>query len=288
MMLKIEARKTDLGGRLTIHRVLPERIKRMIGPFCFLDHMGPLEAKPNQDTDVKAHPHIGLSTLTYLFEGSLEHRDSIGSVAIIEPGGVNWMTAGSGVSHVEKTPIPDRGKTRRLHGLQFWVALPDGQEEVNPSFVHYDQKSIPSIENDERKITLVAGEGFGLRSPVKVSSPLVFAIIEAKKDFELDISGASPRFELGLYVIQGSANGEEINLQEHQMVITESATLSGIKVSKGSRLAVIGGEPFATPRHIWWNMVSSSRERIEISKRQWKDRTFPMVSGETEFVPLPG
>ncbi len=173
-MIKIEGKKHDLGGGMIIHRILPDKKKRMVGPFCFLDHMGPIVITANQNTDVRPHPHIGLSTLTYLFEGNLVHRDSVGSVATIAPGEVNWMTAGRGISHSERTPDQDKTRERALHGLQFWVALPDGQEDIAPSFCHYTKDQIPVHENELRKITLIAGEAFELKSPVKTSSPLVF------------------------------------------------------------------------------------------------------------------
>ena len=284
-LIKIEGRKNDLGGGMIVYRFLPSGKKRMVGPFCFLDRMGPFVTAPNQNTDVRPHPHIGLSTLTYLFEGRMAHRDSLGTVAEIQPGEVNWMTAGRGISHSERAPENERGKVRQLHGLQFWVALPDGKEEVEPSFQHYQKTQIPFHENEECKISLVAGEGFGLQSPVATSSPLILADICAKKDFIFDFT--SPGYELALLILHGSVKFGETDLLENQMLIFDKAILPSLQVNRETHMVLIGGEPFSTPRHIWWNLVSSSQDRIEIAKQEWKNGAFPMVPGETEFIPLP-
>jgi redox-sensitive bicupin YhaK (pirin superfamily) len=281
--MKIEGKKSDLGGGLTIHRILPNQKKRMVGPFCFFDHMGPVIAGPEQNTDVRPHPHIGLSTLTYLFEGRIAHRDSLGSNAVIEPGAANWMTAGRGISHSERTPSSDRSSTRHLHGLQFWVALPIEKEECDPSFKHYSQELIPSTENEERKISVIAGDAFGLSSPVETSSPLLFTVIEAKKDFTFSLP--SSHFELAIYMVNGFAKLQNEELQDHQLLVLEN--LSPIEVRAGSRFALFGGETMPEGRHIWWNLVSSSKEKIEAAKRQWIEGKFPMVPGEVEFIPVP-
>jgi redox-sensitive bicupin YhaK (pirin superfamily) len=284
-MIKLLGRKSDLGGGMLVTRILPDRQKRMVGPFCFLDHMGPVTAKPNQETDVRPHPHIGLSTLTFLFEGRAIHRDSLGTEALITPGDVNWMTSGRGISHSERAHPEDRSKTRNLEGLQFWVALPDGKEEIDPSFQHYNSKMIPFTETDHSKITVVAGQGFGMSSPVKTTSPLVLFVIDAKLDHNIEFSNAG--FELGLYVANGNAECAGEILETNQMLIFENGIIPTAKVKSGSRLVILGGETFQTPRHIWWNLVSSSKDRIEEAKKQWSEGTFPMVPGETEFIPLP-
>lgn len=268
-----------------MQRLLPDRQKRMVGPFCFLDRMGPITIQPNQNTDVRPHPHIGLSTLTYLFEGRMVHRDSLGTTVEIAPGEVNWMTAGNGISHSERAPEHERNIARRLHGLQCWIALPDGQEEIAPSFQHYDKKQIPVHENDERHISLVAGEGFGLKSPVVITSPLIFADIKANKDFSFHFENSS--FELAVFLIGGTAKVGDVELVEDQMLVFEKNALPIIFVRQGARLILIGGEPFSTKRFIWWNFVSSSREKIEEAKKRWNKGDFPMVPGETEFIPLP-
>lgn len=284
-MIKIDGKEHDLGGGMIVRRILPERRKRMVGPFCFLDHMGPMTAAPGQNIDVRPHPHIGLSTLTYLFEGRMVHRDSLGKVVTIEPGEVNWMTAGNGIVHSERSHDEDRGKARRLHGLQFWVALPDGKEDIDPNFQHYGKGQIPIDENEERSISLVVGEGFGMKSPVLATSPLIFTLIQARKKFSFDFN--SPTFELALYVVSGSARVEEEGLTANQMFVFEPGNLPKVEVAQHSHVILIGGEPIQTPRHIWWNLVSSSKEKIEAAKQRWKAGQFPKVPGETEFIPLP-
>lgn len=281
-MIKIEGRKTDLGDGMTVQRILPYRSKRMIGPFCFLDHMGPVTINPHQNTDVRPHPHIGLSTLTYLFEGHIIHRDSLGTVATIVPGEVNWMTAGKGISHSERSVPSELHQSRKLEGLQFWVALPDGQEDIDPSFSHYEKNQIPFHENETRKITVVAGEALNMKSPVITSSPLIFMIIEAYEDFNFEFSIRS--FELAAYVANGEINNE---IKTNQMLVFDENTKLSINIKKNSKIVIIGGPAFVTPRHMWWNFVSSSKEKIEIAKSQWKQGLFPAVPGETERIPLP-
>jgi redox-sensitive bicupin YhaK (pirin superfamily) len=284
-MIQFVGPEHDLGGGFKVRRLLPYRRKRMVGPFAFLDHMGPFTAAAEQNTDVRPHPHIGLSTLTYLYDGQIKHRDSLGSEQIIVPGEVNWMTAGKGISHSERTPESLQHSARNLHGLQFWVALPDGKEEIDPSFEHYEQKDIPTIEDDKKKIDLVCGEAFGVKSPVRTTSPMIFANAEAKRDFTLQLH--SPNFEFAVYMINGQAEIEGEQLSSLSMLAFEQGHAPTAKIKAGSKFILIGGEPFQTPRHVWWNLVSSSRERIEEVKRSWKERTFPMVPGETEFIPLP-
>jgi redox-sensitive bicupin YhaK (pirin superfamily) len=284
-MIKLLGRKSDLGGGLFVTRILPDRQKRLVGPFCFLDHMGPVAIQPGQETDVKPHPHIGLSTLTYLFEGRIVHRDSLGTEALIEPGDVNWMTAGSGISHSERTHPDDRSIPRYLDGLQLWVALPDGEEETDPSFQHYDSSTIPSIDTERSKITLVAGSGFELTSPIKTISPLVLIIVDSKQDHDFEFS--KPGFELGVAVSHGFAECDGESLESNQMLVFEDGIVPPIKVKANTRLIILGGSPFETSRHMWWNFVSSSKERIESAKKSWKAGTFPMVPGESEFIPLP-
>lgn len=284
-MILLNGKEHDLGGGLFIHRILPDRIKRMVGPFTFLDHMGPLTTAPNQNTDVRPHPHIGLSTLTYLYEGRIVHRDSLGYTAEITPGEVNWMTSGKGISHSERTHPSEQGKARRLHGLQFWIALPDALEDCDPSFQHYNKHDIPTVETSDYRLSLVAGSGFGLQSPVQTTSPLIFADGIAKNDFNFDLQ--IPGFELAIYVVDGSAQNTSDEISKFHMLIAEKDVPLSVKIKKGTHFVIIGGEPFATPRHMWWNLVSSSKEKIELAKKAWQDQTFPMVPGETEFIPLP-
>lgn len=256
----------------------------MVGPFTFLDHMGPLTTAPGQNTDVRPHPHIGISTLTYLFQGCIVHRDSLGITAEINPGEVNWMTAGKGISHSERAKESEKGVSRRLHGLQFWVALPDDKEDCLPSFQHYKSEVIPKNENDQRSISLIAGSAFGMTSPIVTTSPLIFAEIKTKKDFKfnLQIEG----FELALYVIEGTATDGVDSIKETQMLVSEVGTLLSAEIKSGSHVIVIGGQPIGN-RFMWWNLVSSSKDKIEAAKKDWSEGRFPMVPGETEYIPLP-
>jgi len=284
-MIKFDGKNHDLGGGMFVTRILPNFQKRTVGPFVFLDHMGPIVEHPNQNTDVRAHPHIGLSTLTYLFEGRIVHRDSTGAMASIEPGEVNWMTAGKGISHSERTHPDDKNKSRSLHGLQFWIALPRDQEECEPSFIHYEKNHIPLFQNDQYSLKLIAGEAFGLRSPVKVSSSLIFAEIKAQNDSIIDLSELN--FEVAIYVISGLVKIDVECINERQVIIIDNDHLSEIRFYKNAHFVIIGGKPLDEPRHLFWNFVSSSKERIERAKTEWRERTFPMVPGESEFIPLP-
>lgn len=284
-MIKLIGKEHDLGGGMKVHRILPQREKRMVGPFCFLDHMGPFTAEPGQNTDVRPHPHIGLSTLTYLLEGRILHHDSLDCRSIIVPGEVNWMTAGRGISHSERTPVEDRERRRRLEGLQFWIALPDGQEEIAPSFAHYPREQIPRRDDGQAEWTVIAGSAWGMHSPVKTSSPMLFATVQANQRLEFALE--QPGFELAVYVIKGRVNVGTESLSSHELLVFEDGVVPAVQIEAGSLIALIGGQVFTTPRYIWWNLVSSSKVRIEIAKQQWSRGEFPMVPGEAEFIPLP-
>ncbi len=283
-MIHIIGKQHDLGGGLIVNRVLPDRKKRMVGPFTFLDHMGPLTTNPGQETDVRPHPHIGLSTLTYLFDGRIVHRDSLGSVVEINPGEVNWMTAGKGITHSERAPDSEKGLARRLHGLQIWIALPIESEDCEPSFNHYKNVVIPKKDTDQCAISVIAGEAFGLKSPVVVSSPLVFVEIKTKKQFDLKLH--IPGFELALYLIKGTATTESQSVSESEMITTEPGQELNASIEAGAHVVVLGGAPIGE-RFIWWNLVSSSKEKIELAKKDWANGKFPKVPSETEFIPLP-
>ncbi len=285
-MLILKGKDHELGGGLKVRRVLPQIARRNVGPFVFFDHMGPLAIPAGRNVDVRPHPHIGLSTLTYLFKGRIMHRDSLGSQAAITPGEVNWMTAGKGISHSERAHDDDRDKPRELHGLQFWVALPDEKEDCEPSFQHYERDGIPVDDSPERTLTLIAGDAFGMRSPVTTTSPLLFCEIKAKRDFAFEIP-ARAGVELGAYVIDGGVEAGGESLGAFQMAFFSQGEAGTMRVSAGAHFVLLGGEPIATPRHIWWNLVSSSKEKIEDAKRLWREGRFPMVPGETEFIPLP-
>ena len=283
--LIIEERAADIGNFM-VGRLLPFIQKRAVGPFVFIDHMGPAALKDYQNLDVPPHPHIGLSTLTYLFEGSIFHRDSIGSAIEIQPGAVNWMTAGKGVVHSERTPEYLRRTDKHLHGLQIWVALPKELEESEPTFTHVEASDIPAWEQDGVQIKLIAGEAFGKKSPVPVHSPLYFIEIKSTKAAKLSI-GNDLFGESGLYILEGEIKSEGNTYTPKHILIAKDSKLCEFEIGENTTVYIFGGEAFPEQRYIHWNFVSSDRALIEQAKHDWKDQKFPKVPGETEFVPLP-
>lgn len=283
--LIIEERAADIGNFM-VGRLLPFREKRTVGPFIFLDHMGPAKLSATENLDVPPHPHIGLSTLTYLFEGALMHRDSLGSVQEIKPGGVNWMTAGKGVVHSERTPENLRDKEKTFHGLQIWIALPKEKEQSEPSFTHVSAEDIPEWEQDGVKMKLIAGEAFGKKSPVPAYSPLYLIEIKSREETELNI-GSRLFGESALYILDGSIKIEENIFEPNQLLVAKESSLCTFTLGTNSTVYLFGGEPFPEERFIYWNFVSSEKEQIEQAKKDWEAQQFPVIPGETEFVPLP-
>jgi redox-sensitive bicupin YhaK (pirin superfamily) len=283
--LIIEERAASIGSFM-VGRLLPFRQKRAVGPFVFLDHMGPAQLDVNTHFDVLPHPHIGLSTLTYLFEGEIMHRDSIGSVQRITPGAVNWMTAGSGVVHSERTPDELRNETHYLHGLQIWVALPKELEETAPSFMHIEANALPTWKIQGAKFKLIAGEAFGKKSPVPVYSPLYFIEITSEEGVALEL-GDQIYGESALYIHKGSVFEGEHEHQPGRILVAKETKMCSLKLASGTKVFLFGGEPFPEERFIWWNFVSSEKALIDAAKTKWKQQQFPRISGETEFVPLP-
>ncbi len=285
ILQRIPERPVKLG-LVNVGRILPFREKRSVGPFVFLDRMGPAILTPERSLDVLPHPHIGLSTLTYLFEGSILHRDSTGAVMEIKPGEVNWMTAGKGVVHSERTPAHLRQSDSPLHGLQFWVGLPLELEQCDPSFSHTGADGLPEWTENGLHYRLVAGKACGFESQVPVHSPLFFLDIIAGEGGMADLRGKLYG-EAAVYVVEGSmeVNGETAGTGE--LLVAEDSGNVAFYVSKGSRIIVLGGMPFPEPRFIEWNFVHSDREVIAQAKADWVARRFPEVPGETEFVPLP-
>lgn len=280
-----EEKAADIGNFL-VGRLLPFRQKRSIGPFVFIDHMGPAVMKDDENLDVAPHPHIGLSTLTYLFEGSIMHRDSLGNLVEITPGAVNWMTAGKGVVHSERTPEYLRNTEKRLHGLQIWVALPKELEQMNPAFVHVEAHQIPTWTEDGLHFKLIAGSYKDLKSPVPVYSPL--HMIEIKADRTQEVSLVHElNGEIGLYILQGSVKQDGHTYGPKQILITKEAHLCAFEIEAGSIIYLFGGEPFPEERFIHWNFVSSSQEIIEEAKAKWRAQAFDKVPGETDYIPLP-
>ena len=283
--LIIEERAADIGNFM-VGRLLPFRQKRMVGPFIFIDHMGPVHLEPQENMDVDMHPHIGLSTLTYLFEGSVFHRDSLGTAVEIKPGAVNWMTAGKGVVHTERTPNYLRGKSKKLHGLQIWVALPKELEQCEPSFVHVDAADLPSWEDDGLTIKLIAGEVFGKESPVPVFSPLYFIEIKSKDAGIVNI-GEHLFGESALYILEGSIQSEDNTYEPKQILIAKDSTLCSFEMEANTTVYLFGGEAFPEERFIEWNFVASDKAVIEKAKSDWRNNKFPPVPNETKRVPLP-
>ena len=282
--LIIEARKRDLGS-ITVGRVLPSADRKLVGPFVFFDHMGPATFGPGQGIDVRPHPHINLATVTYLFEGEIVHRDSVGSLQPIRPGAVNWMTAGRGIVHSERTGPECRAAGSRLHGLQLWVALPRAHEETEPEFRHYPADSLPAIDHRNVRLRVLAGSAYGVTSPVRTLSPLFYveATIPAGEELRLP----DDYLERAAYVVEGAVRCGSERIEAARMAVFSPGSSASLRAESTARVALIGGAPLDGERHIWWNFVSSSRERIEQAKRDWKERRFAPVPGETEFIPLP-
>jgi redox-sensitive bicupin YhaK (pirin superfamily) len=283
--LIIEERSRDIGDFL-VGRLLPFRKKRMVGPFIFIDHMGPSEVRPGKFLEVDQHPHIGLATITYLLEGEIEHRDSIGSVQRIVPGAVNLMTAGKGVTHTERTPSDLRSRTSSLHGYQIWIALPKEFEEMEPEFQHFASYDLPYWDESGASFRLIVGEGYGKRSPVPVLSKMYMIEIEARESFELDITG-NLEGEIGILISEGSVTACDNQVKAGQMLVSKTDSACKMLISGGSRVFLFGGEPFPEKRYIEWNFVSSSKERLQKAKEDWKAKRFPKVPGDDTYVPLP-
>lgn len=280
--LLIEPRERDLGG-FTVRRVLPSSKRRMVGPFIFFDHMGPAEFPPGEGIQVRPHPHIGLATITYLFEGEIIHRDSLGYVQAIQPGAVNLMTAGRGIVHSERAG-DDLDRESRLHGIQSWIALPTAEEERDPAFQHYAADQLPEVDLDGAAARIIMGDAYGASSPVSTYSDTLY--MECTMPAGSSIALPDECRELAVYVVSG---GVRIDGQNHSggvMAVVRSGNSVAVRATVDSRVMVIGGEPLGT-RHIWWNLVSSSRERIERAKSDWKNGRFDPVPDDDEFIPLP-
>ena len=285
--LIIEERPADIGNFL-VGRLLPFRGKRMVGPFIFIDHMGPAALSDHENMDVGPHPHIGLSTLTYLFEGAIMHRDSLGTAIEIKPGQVNWMTAGRGIVHSERTPEYLRHKDKFLHGLQIWVALPKHLEDMEPSFHHSGEADLPTWVDGEVEYKLIAGEVMGRRSGVPVHSPLFLIEIKNTSDDSATIKLGNELFgEAGMYILQGGVEIEGTVHEPKRILVAKDAKLCTFTMLPNTTVYIFGGEPFAEERFIYWNFVATSQETIESAKQRWKEQTFPKIDGETGFVPLP-
>ena len=278
----IRSKEKDLGG-FSVKRILPHAEKRSVGPFVFLDHMGPTHFKAGNGINVRPHPHIGLATLTYLFEGSILHRDSLGSIQEIHPGDVNWMTAGKGIVHSERETIEVRANDHSLNGLQCWLALPEDKAELDPSFVHIPKSALPYIHREKVLMRLIAGDAFNKSSPVKTYSPMFYLDVVAEKGATIERPCGA--FETAVYIQQGSVSisGNEYSSGDFVVYDEEDDTL---EVRENSRFIFLGGEALPSAPYMVWNFVSFNREKIEDAKRRWNQREFPSIPGDDEeFIP---
>ena len=281
----IVPRLRDVGA-FTVRRALPASQRQMVGPFIFLDHVGPGEVISSEKFDVRPHPHIGLATVTYLFDGAIVHRDSVGSVQPIHPGDVNWMTAGKGIAHSERGPEELRGKQIKVHGFQTWVALPKPSEEASPTFFHHGKADLPMITGDGATVRLAVGSLYGERAPVATFSEMFFADVTLEAGAKLPLDASHE--ERAAYLAEGTVEIGGDTFEPGRLIVFKPGEGMTIAAKTPARLILLGGEPMDGPRHIWWNFVSSSKDRIEAAKADWKAGRFDKVFGdERDFIPLP-
>lgn len=282
--LILEPKEKDLGG-FSVRRLLPTTELRSVGPFVFFDHLGPAVFPPGEGLDVRPHPHIGLATITYIFEGEITHRDSLGVVQQIRPNEINWMTAGKGISHSERTPPEVRQKGHTLHALQLWVALPEKDEQITPSFTHYDSDALPLLREGDKSIRVMIGKAFGIESAVKAYSQTLYVEVNLKAGERIIVPEHIE--ERAVYVISGCLIAKATTIPVHTMVVFDQTPSIELTANEDSTLIFIGGEPLGK-RFMWWNLVSTRNDLLESAKRSWREGSFPKVPGETEFIPLPG
>ncbi len=282
--LAIVPRMRDIGA-FSVHRSLPHEKRRMVGPFVFFDQMGPATQSPGQGVDVRPHPHIGLATVTYLFNGAIRHRDSEGNVEDILPGAMNLMTAGSGIAHSERTPDIERRDGQRIFGIQSWVALPEAHEETAPGFQHFSAESLPLVEDNDIGARIIAGKAFGAKSHVSTLSDWFYV------DVTLAAGAKAPldpdHEERAVYIADGEIEIAGKRFEAPQLLVFKPGQRITVTATKPARLMFLGGAALEGPRYVWWNFVSSRKERIEQAKEDWKNGRFEKVAGETEFIPLP-
>ncbi|MBW4692153.1 MAG: pirin family protein [Lyngbya sp. HA4199-MV5] len=279
----IEPHVQDLGG-FQARRLLPSETLTMVGPFIFFDHLGPAVFPPGKGVAVRPHPHINLATVTYLFEGVLLHRDSVGSVQEIRPGAVNWMTAGRGIVHSERSPDDDRSKEAILHGIQTWVALPEQHEETDPWFRHHPANTLSRWEEAGVSFTLVAGEAYGYTSPVQTFSPILYLDVQLAAGTQFTLPDDYK--EQAVYSVTEGLYLDDVPLEQHRLVVLTPGAVVNVSADRTARCVIVGGEPVGE-RHKWWNFVSSRLDRIEQAKQDWQHGQFEPVPQETEFIPLP-
>jgi len=283
--LAIVPRTRDLGDGFAVRRALPHGKRQMVGPFIFFDHFGPMQFIAGKGMDVRPHPHIGLATVTYLFDGAIMHRDSEGNVREIQPGAMNLMTAGRGIAHSERTPDVQRANGQKMLGLQSWIALPAGSEEIDPSFQHYGAESLPTVQDKGFSARIIAGKAFGKASPVSMVSPWFYVEVTAAAGATMPLD--PDHEERAIYVVDGEIDIAGDRHEGPKLLIFRPGDEITIKVQRDTRMMFLGGDALEGPRHLWWNFVSSSKERIEQAKEDWKTGRFAHVPDEHEFIPLP-
>ena len=285
----IPPRGRDLGGGFMVRRLLPSVAPQQgVGPFVFFDHFGPITSRPGDNHDVRPHPHIGLATVTYLFEGAMMHRDSLGSVQRIEPGAINWMTAGRGIVHSERTPADLKQKEYVAHGLQLWAALPEAHEETAPEFSHTPATAIPEWSAPGIRVRVLVGDAFGLRSPVATYSETLYLDVFAETGATLVLPASDEKgTELAVYSVDEPLQVDGDAVPAFTMAVLVPGSGATIEAPRGARFVVVGGEPLEAPRTIWWNFVSSRKERIEQAKADWSAQRMGTIAGEHEWIPLP-
>jgi redox-sensitive bicupin YhaK (pirin superfamily) len=281
--LLLEPKDKDLGG-FSVRRLLPATELRSVGPFIFFDHLGPAIFPPGQGIDVRPHPHIGLATITYVFEGEILHRDSLGMVQPIRPNEINWMTAGKGIAHSERTPPELRQTGHTLHALQLWVALPEEEEQTAPVFTHYDSEALPLVKDGNNSIRVMIGEAYGVRSAVKTFSSTLYVEVKLKAGHRIAVPEHIE--ERAVYVVSGCLTAKETEIAMHTMAIFDKTPGIEVVAREDSTLVFIGGASLGK-RLMWWNLVSTRKDLLENAKQAWRAGSFPIVPGETEFIPLP-
>ena len=280
----IVPRTRDLGG-FEVRRVLPSVERRMVGPFVFLDQMGPAAFAPGKGIDVRPHPHIGLATVTYLFDGAIVHRDSLGTTQTIQPGAMNWITAGRGIVHSERSDAERRKRADTMFGLQIWVALPARDEETPPGFAHHPATGLPEIEDSDKHVRLVLGAAYGKASPVRTFSEMFLVDATLRSGASLPIDPTHE--ERAAYLVDGTVEVDGQAFEAGRLLVFAPGAAVTAKARGDARLVLLGGEPLDGPRHLWWNFVSSRADRIEQAKADWKNGRFAVVPGDAEFIPLP-
>jgi redox-sensitive bicupin YhaK (pirin superfamily) len=282
--LVVEGRARDLGG-FSVRRALPSLLRRLVGPFIFFDHMGPAHMPVGEGMDVRPHPHIALATVTYLFEGEIDHKDSLGSVQTVRPGDVNWMLAGRGIAHSERSSPESRRAGVRIHGIQSWVALPRDREEAEPRFDHHPSATLPKVSLEGAVLDVIAGTAYGETSPVNVLSPTLYVHAQLSAGARIPLDDEHE--ERALYVASGELECDGRLFGPGSLVVVRAGETVLLEADQPTRIMIIGGAKLEGERHIWWNFVSSSEERIERAKDDWKNGRFAKVPGDDEFIPLP-